>query len=82
MGLDRIREAEPELLIVDFAMPGLNGVQVIAGARDIAPGLPIILATGYADMDAVNSVIDPSRVLRKPFHIEELETAVLGALDP
>jgi CheY-like chemotaxis protein len=40
----------PDLLIVDYAMPGMNGVEVV---RRLAawPNLPIILATGYADME-------------------------------
>ncbi len=79
-GLEHIRSDPPELLIVDYAMPGLNGVDVINEARRTAPSLPIILATGYADMDAVHRTIDPSRVLRKPFQISDLEAAVRGAL--
>ena len=79
-GLDRLAEAAPDLLIVDFAMPGLNGVEVITAARAQAPDLPIILATGYADMEAVHKVIDPERVLRKPFQIDDLERAVRTAI--
>jgi signal transduction histidine kinase len=79
-GLQHIRTDPPELLIVDYAMPGLTGVEVINEARRTAPNLPIILATGYADMDAVHRAIDPSRVLRKPFQIGELEAAIRGAL--
>ena len=79
-GLEFIRADPPELLIVDYAMPGLTGVDVINEARRTAPGLPIILATGYADMDAVHRAIDPNRVLRKPFQIGDLEAAVRGAL--
>src|SRR6201999_163465 len=48
--LDRLKSESPELLIVDFAMPGMNGVEVVAEARVRAPNLPILLATGYADM--------------------------------
>ncbi|MDB5432610.1 MAG: response regulator [Caulobacter sp.] len=79
-GLERLAEARPDLLIVDFAMPGLNGVEVINAARAQAPDLPIILATGYADMEAVHKVIDPERVLRKPFQIDDLERAVRTAI--
>jgi len=79
-GLESIRADPPELLIVDYAMAGLTGVEVINEARRTAPGLPIILATGYADMDAVHRAIDPNRVLRKPFQIGDLEVAVRGAL--
>jgi DNA-binding NtrC family response regulator len=81
-GLAQIRAKPPELLIVDYAMPGLNGVDVITQSRSSAPDLPIILATGYADMDAVHRVVDPSQVLRKPFQIGELEAAVRRALSP
>ena len=79
-GLERLSAERPELLIVDFAMPGLNGVEVAAKARGLAPEMPIILATGYADMEAVYKVIDPDHVLRKPFQIDDLERAVRGAL--
>lgn len=79
-GLERIRSDPPELLIVDYAMPGLTGVDVITEARRTRPDLPIILATGYADMEAVHRAIDPNRVLRKPFQIGDLEAAVRGAL--
>ena len=79
-GLAQIHAETPELLIVDYAMPGLNGVDVIKRSRDTAPNLPIILATGYADMEAVHRVLDAGQVLRKPFEISELEAAVRRAL--
>ena len=79
-GLDQLRTELPKLLIVDFAMPGLNGAEVVSETRTFAPDLPIILATGYADMDAVGQVIDLSHVLRKPFQIADIERAVQAAL--
>jgi signal transduction histidine kinase/ActR/RegA family two-component response regulator len=79
-GLARLGSEAPDLLIVDYAMPGMNGVEVIQMARARAPNLPIILATGYADMDAVDKVIGLGRVLRKPFRIDDLQSAVHDAL--
>jgi signal transduction histidine kinase len=79
-GLARLNGEIPSLMIVDFAMPGMNGVEVAIEARSRSPDLPIILATGHADMEAVQQVIDPDRVLRKPFQIEELARAVRAAL--
>ncbi len=84
-GLDGLKALEGQahdLLIVDFAMPGMNGVEVIQAARRRTPDLPIILATGYADMAAVDAVMEPDRVLRKPFRIDDLTTAVRAALTP
>lgn len=81
-GLEILADADPVLMIVDFAMPGMNGAEVVKAARDIAPDLPIILATGYADMDAVNKVIAPDRILRKPFQIDALAERIEAALSP
>ncbi len=79
-GLRSMRESAPDLIIVDYAMPGMNGVEVVNEARRHLPSLPIILATGYADMAAVDAVVDPGRVLRKPFRIDDLNAAVRAAL--
>ncbi|MDQ7811352.1 response regulator, partial [Brevundimonas sp.] len=78
--LQFLTQQAPDLLIVDFAMPGLNGVDVVKRARQQVPDLPIILATGYADMKAVEAVMAPDRILRKPFRVDDLEAAVALAL--
>jgi CheY-like chemotaxis protein len=69
------------LLMVDFAMPGLNGAAVAAQARNRHPNLPVILVTGYADTQAVDRVLGGDRILRKPFKVEELASALRRALD-
>ena len=79
-GLASLVADMPDLLIVDYAMPGMNGVEVVQMARGRAPNLPIILATGYADMDAVDKVINLGGLLRKPFRIDDLQAAVIDAL--
>jgi signal transduction histidine kinase len=80
--LRRLKETPPDLLIVDYAMPGMTGVDVVMEARASAPALPIIMATGYADMEAVDRVMPPESLLRKPFRLAELATAVRRALVP
>ena len=79
-GLKSLDDGSHDLLIVDYAMPGMNGVEVVKEVRRRAPDLPIILSTGYADMAAVDAVMEPDRVLRKPFRIDDLNTAVRAAL--
>src|SRR5262249_16683454 len=39
-----------DLMITDYAMPGMTGLQLAEEARKLRPGLPILLATGYADL--------------------------------
>jgi len=66
--------------VVDYAMPDMNGAEVAAQVRQKWPALPIILATGYADMRAVEQVVGTESVLRKPFDINDLAAAARKAL--
>jgi signal transduction histidine kinase/ActR/RegA family two-component response regulator len=78
-GLARLQGFAAQLIIADYAMPGMNGVEFIKAVRKRTPTLPIVLATGYADMEAVNGVIPGDHVLRKPFQISELVEAITRA---
>jgi signal transduction histidine kinase/CheY-like chemotaxis protein len=72
---------EIDLMLIDFAMPGMNGAEVAREARVRRPQLPILFVTGYADTTTLASPGDDG-VLRKPFREEELAAKlrmVLGA---
>jgi CheY-like chemotaxis protein len=74
------RHSEIDLMMIDFAMPGMNGAEVAREARARRPLLPILFVTGYADTTALSP--GDEGVLRKPFREEELAAklrAVLGA---
>jgi C4-dicarboxylate-specific signal transduction histidine kinase len=62
------------LLIADYAMPGMNGIDLIQEARMMLPHLEVMLVTGYAEFGNGGEldVIEPLRVLRKPFRAPEL----------
>jgi len=63
-----------ELVITDQVMPRMTGAQLIDKIRKTSPGLPAILATGYAETPAN---LDPAIVrLKKPFTQEELRVAI------
>jgi len=78
--LQALDEVNPDLMLVDFAMPGMNGAQVASIVRKRRPDLPIVFASGYADTAEIDAVGMGTAVLRKPFKIEELEAAVASAL--
>ena len=80
-GLAAMAESRPDLLVVDYAMPDMTGAEVISKAREMWRDLPVILATGYADMAAVERLAGKPAILRKPFDITTLGDAVAGALD-
>jgi signal transduction histidine kinase len=74
--LIRLGERQPSLLIVDYVMPGMNGGELIRRVQDAWPTIPIILATGYADMDKVGQVLGARSILKKPFRVDALAEAV------
>jgi signal transduction histidine kinase len=75
-GLKRLQDDKPDLLMVDFAMPGMNGIDVIAAARKLREDLPVILATGYADVDISGLAVKRCTILRKPFQLDDLARTV------
>lgn len=71
----------PDVLILDFAMPGMNGAEVARQARERLPELPIIFASGYSESAAVSSVQgERSRILHKPFRVADLQAAIAELL--
>jgi DNA-binding response OmpR family regulator/two-component sensor histidine kinase len=80
-GLGLVGEFDPHLLIVDFAMPGMNGAEMAGVVRRTKPELPILFLSGYADTSALESAVGNAPLLRKPFRPGELAAAVRDAID-
>ena len=67
-------EQHVDLLITDYAMPGMTGVELANRARELYPDLPILLATGYADLPSGTSTDLPR--LSKPYQQSDLERQI------
>jgi signal transduction histidine kinase len=74
------RERPVDLLLVDYAMPEMNGQSVIDRARASQPGLRALLMTGYAEALRNNGVLGVP-VLRKPFKAAELSRRIAEILN-
>jgi CheY-like chemotaxis protein len=79
--LRSLREHSVDLILTDFMMPGMNGVQFLREAERLVPGTPNILVTAY-EPEAVRAAGPPlpNRILHKPFEIDEFQGAVMDAL--
>jgi CheY-like chemotaxis protein len=66
-----------DLLLVDFAMPVMNGAEVAAEAMRLRPHLPVLFMTGYADTSVLNSWTQLGhRTLNKPFGATDVDLAI------
>lgn len=63
-----------DLMITDYSMPKMTGGQLAASARKLRPALPILLATGYAELPADTDLNLPR--LAKPYHQRQLADAI------
>jgi DNA-binding response OmpR family regulator/signal transduction histidine kinase len=72
---------DPDLLIVDFAMPNMNGAETVATARAQRASLKILFLSGYADTAVLEAAVEQAPLLHKPFRPAELAAAVRTALD-
>jgi CheY-like chemotaxis protein len=69
------RETEVDLVVVDFAMPGMNGAELARLVRAKRPGLPVLFITGFADRTALAGISEAS-IISKPFVGDELSRKV------
>ena len=73
----------PDLMVVDFAMPELNGAAVADAARVKWPRLPVVVASGYADTALVEQALGSSaRILQKPYEVQQLQAVLDGLMSP
>jgi signal transduction histidine kinase/ActR/RegA family two-component response regulator len=74
----------PDIMITDYAMPGLNGAVLLAEARRRLPHLPVLLLTGFADsslrLDMAEWDANITLLLRKPVSSDALAKAASTVL--
>lgn len=69
--LDLLRDGYAiDLMLTDYAMPGMTGVELVEAARALRPDLPVLLATGYAELPESTATDLPR--LAKPYTQHQL----------
>ena len=65
------RDRQFDLLVVDLAMPNMQGDEFVAKARELIPRLPVLFVTGYAEPGRMRQGTDGG-MLKKPFRRAQL----------
>ena len=78
--LQSIQEERPDVVILDYIMPGLDGAEVAAELKINYPGLPVIFASAHVDQLRLRLAPGDTPILGKPFLIGELAQLIDEAL--
>jgi DNA-binding response OmpR family regulator len=81
-GLKEAAREKPDLVVLDFIMPGLSGAEVANRLLAKRPSQAILFVSGYSETEAVRRVAPDAPLLAKPFRADALDKAVRGALAP
>ncbi len=83
-GARLLSEHPPDLIISDYSMPGMNGLELLEMAREKAPEAARVLCTGYTDVEMALAAVNKgavNRILTKPFAPDELIQSVKDCLE-
>jgi DNA-binding NtrC family response regulator len=81
-GLDRIEQNFYDLVLLDLALPGKNGLEILQLIRNLHPALPVIMITAYGKVD---NIVDAMRLgaqnfVQKPWDNEKLLADIRSAI--
>ncbi len=82
--VEYIKITRVDLIISDFYMPGLNGIELLGKAGEINPGTTRILLTGYADKESAIKAINEIglyRYIEKPWDNDDLMLCIKNGLE-
>jgi CheY-like chemotaxis protein len=77
-GLRILAETTIDVVVTDVGMPGMGGLEMARAAKEIAPSVPVIVVTGWAERDDISRARgrEVDAVLVKPVDPDALATAV------
>lgn len=82
-GIEKLREDNVDLVLTDYRMPDLSGLDVVREVKKIHPGIPVVVITAFSDArDAVGVMKEGAfDYLSKPIDLDELEILVRKAVE-
>lgn len=82
-GLDKVREIQPDLVLVDLKMPGLGGMEVLEKINEIDPNIVSVVITAYATIESAVEAMKRHAYdfLTKPFTPDQLRVVIKRGLE-
>jgi DNA-binding NtrC family response regulator len=82
LALEQFRQTPFDLAVIDYRLPGLNGLELIHRLREVSPETQTIVITAYSspEIEEQANHLQACRYLEKPFRIQELMSTVRQAL--
>lgn len=79
--LDRARTARPQVVLMDYKMPGMNGIQTLERLRAGDARSKVVMMSAYSEIPTVVSAVreGAENFVSKPFDVEELKAVVARA---
>ncbi|MDA8431717.1 MAG: response regulator [Nitrospiraceae bacterium] len=74
--LERIEHSRFDLAIVDYLMPGINGIEFVKQAKQLRPDLPVIAMSAWYDLEKAFLEAGAFKFMKKPFDPYRLEEEV------
>ncbi len=82
-GLEVLASQIISLILLDYKMPGMSGLEVLERIKETRPDLPVIFMTGHSSiptaMDALK--VGATAYISKPFHLTDLKETIIKVLD-
>jgi two-component system OmpR family response regulator len=81
-GLRALAERSVDVVVTDVGMPGMGGLEVARAAKEIAPAVPVVVVTGYAEREDITGARgrEVDALLVKPIDPDALTAAVAGVM--
>jgi len=79
-GLALFAAERPDLVVIDFIMPGMSGADVARHILNAAPDQRLMFVSGYSETEAISRAAPGAPLLTKPFRADALDLAVRDAL--
>lgn len=81
--IERSDEQDFDLVISDYRMPSMNGVEFLSRVMELQPSVPRVIISGYADREAIIAAVNTvhlTRFIEKPWDDHVLRQAVVSIL--